>query len=95
MLIFTDKNEDIQDPSKPCTKSFAKIFIIHTIHLELVEYANKVIVERQVELGEKNANTQKMKQQLKQAQHIIAKFYQEKRELRRKLAEKIIETPTS
>jgi hypothetical protein len=52
-------------------------------------------MKRQVELGEENANTQEMKQQLKQAQHVIAQFYQENRELRRQLAEKIIETPTS
>jgi hypothetical protein len=37
----------------------------------------------------------KVKQQLKQSQHVIAQFYQENRELRRQLAEKIIETPAS
>jgi hypothetical protein len=38
-----------------------------------------------VELGEENENTQEMKQQLKQAQHVIGQFYQENRELRRQL----------
>jgi gas vesicle protein len=48
-----------------------------------------------VELGEENENTQKMKQQLKQAQHVIAQFYQENKELRRQLSGKIIETLAS
>jgi hypothetical protein len=48
-----------------------------------------------VELGEENANTQEIKQQLKQDQHVIAQFYQENRELRRQLAGKIIETLAS
>jgi hypothetical protein len=48
-----------------------------------------------VELGEENENTEEVKQQLKKAQHVIAQSYQENRELRRQLAEKIIETPTS
>jgi hypothetical protein len=48
-----------------------------------------------VELGEENENTQEVKQQLNQDQHVIAQFYQEKKELRRQLAEKIIETPAS
>jgi chromosome segregation ATPase len=92
---LTDKTEEIQAPSKPCTKSSAKRFPMHIVQLELVEGANKGIDERQVELGEENANVQEMKQQLKQAQHVIAQFYQENRELRRQLAERIIETPAS
>jgi hypothetical protein len=56
---------------------------IHTVKLELFECANKGIDEIQVESGEENTNTQEMKQQLKQAQHVIAQFYQENRELRR------------
>jgi len=48
-----------------------------------------------VELGEEHENTQEVKQQLNQDQHVIAQFYQEKKELRRQLAEKIIETPAS
>jgi hypothetical protein len=46
-------------------------------------------------LGKENANTQEVKQQIKHAQHVITQFYQENRELRRQLEEKIIETPTS
>jgi hypothetical protein len=34
-----------------------------------------------------------MKQQLKQAQQVIAQLYQENRELKRQLTERIIETP--
>jgi hypothetical protein len=82
--ILTDKTEEIQAPSKPRTKSSAKRFPIHTVQLELVECENKGIDERQVELGEENANTQEMKQQLKKAQHVIAQCYQENKELRRK-----------
>ena len=80
---MTDKIEEIQDPSKLHTKSSAKRFPIHTVQLELVEGENKGIDERHVELGEENANTKKMKQQLKKVQHVIAQFYQENRELRR------------
>jgi hypothetical protein len=92
---LTDKTEETQAPSKSCTKSSAKIFPIHTVQLKPVESENKGIDERQVELGEENANTQEMKQQLKQAQHVIGQFYQENRELRRQLAEMIIETLAS
>jgi hypothetical protein len=83
---LTDKTEEIQAPSKLRTKCSAKIFPIHTVQLELVEGENKGIDERQVELGEENANTQEMKQKLKQVQHVIAQFYQENIELRRQLA---------
>jgi hypothetical protein len=78
-----DKTEEIQAPSKPCTKSYANRFPIQTVHLELVEGENKEIDERQVELGEENENTQEMKQQLKKGQHVITQFYQENEELRR------------
>jgi hypothetical protein len=92
---FIDKTEDIQAPSKLCTKSSAKRFPIPTVHLDLVECTNQRIDEKQVELGEENENNQEVKQQLKKYQHVIAQFYQENIELRRNLAEKIIETPTS
>jgi hypothetical protein len=68
---------------------------MHTVQLDLFEGENKGIDERQVELGEENANIQEMKQQLKQAQQVISQFYQENRELKRQLTENIIETPTS
>jgi hypothetical protein len=68
---------------------------MHIVQLEIVEGENKGIDERRVELGEENANTQEMKQQLKQAQHVIGQFYQENRELRRQIVEMIIETLAS
>jgi len=87
-----DKTKDIQTPSKPCTKSFVKTFPMHIIHIELVEGENEGIYERHEELSEENVNSQEMKQQLKKAQHIISQLYQENKELRRQLAERIIET---
>jgi hypothetical protein len=68
---------------------------MQTIQLELVGGENKEIDERPVDLGEENANTQALKQQLKQSQHVIAQFYQENRELRRQLEERIIDTSSS
>jgi hypothetical protein len=94
-LRFTDETEEIQAPSKPRTRSSARRFPIPTIQPELVECANQGIDEKKVELGEEDANTKEVKQQLKKSQHVIAQFYQENRELRRKLAEKIPETPAS
>jgi anion-transporting ArsA/GET3 family ATPase len=94
-LRLIDKTEEIQDLSKLHTKSSAKRFPMNIVQLELVEGENKGIDERQVELGEENANVQELKQQMKQAQHVIAQFYQENRELRRQLEERIIETPGS
>jgi hypothetical protein len=89
---LTNKTEEIQAPVNRAPNPLPRDFP-YTIQLELVECAYKGIDERQVELGEENANTQEMKQQLKQVQDVIAQCYQENRELRRQLAEKIIETP--
>jgi hypothetical protein len=69
---LTNKTEEIHAPSKMCTKSSAKIFPMHTIQLERIEGENKGIDQIQVELGEESANNQEMKQQIKQAQHVIA-----------------------
>jgi hypothetical protein len=65
---LTDKNEEIHAPSKLHTKSSAKRFPMHIVQLDLVEGASKGIDERQMELGEENANTREMKQQLKKSQ---------------------------
>jgi hypothetical protein len=48
-----------------------------------------------VEPGEEDVDIKEVKQQLKKAQHVIAQFYQENRELRRQLAERIPETQAS
>jgi hypothetical protein len=48
-----------------------------------------------VDLGEDDANTKEVKHKLNKSQHVIAQFYQESRELRRQLAEKIPETLAS
>jgi hypothetical protein len=56
---------------------------------------NQGIDEKQVELGEENANTQGGETTTKESSTCYSPIYQENRELRRKLAEKIIETPAS
>jgi hypothetical protein len=66
---------------------------MHIVQLELVEGANEGIDERREDLGEENVNAREVKQQLKQAQHLISQLYQENRELRRRLTKRIIETP--
>jgi hypothetical protein len=91
-LRFIDETEETQAPSKLCTRSSARIFPIPTIHLGLVECANQGIDEKQVELGEEDADTKEVKKQLKKPQHVIAQFYQENRELIRNLEERILET---
>jgi chromosome segregation ATPase len=48
-----------------------------------------------VEPGEEDADIKEVKQQLKKSQHVIAQFYQENRELRRKLTEIIPEAQAS
>jgi hypothetical protein len=50
--------------------------------------------EEQVKSGEKDSEIREMQQQLREAQHVIAQFYQESRELKRKLAEKALEAQT-
>jgi hypothetical protein len=42
---LTNKNEEIQAPSKPCTKSSAKIFPMRTIQLEPVEGARMELMK--------------------------------------------------
>jgi uncharacterized coiled-coil DUF342 family protein len=91
---LTNKTKQIQAPSKLHTKSASKIFPIHNIQLEHVEGARKEIDERREELREENENIQELSQHLKQAQHDIAELYQERRELRRYLEERSIETPS-
>jgi hypothetical protein len=86
-LIFTDEVEEIQVPSKLCTRSSVRRFPISPIQPEFVEYVNQGIDENKVELGEEDANTKEVKHQLRKYQHVIAQFYQEKRELIRKLVE--------
>jgi hypothetical protein len=88
-LRFTDETEETQAPSKPCTMSSARRFPIPTIQPGLVECENQGIDEKQVEIGEEDAYTKEVKQQLKKSQHVIAQFYQENKELRRQLAERI------
>jgi len=64
---LTNKNEEIQAPSKPRTKSAAKIFTMHTVRLEPIESASKGIEERQRKSGDENVNVHELSQQLKQA----------------------------
>jgi hypothetical protein len=92
---LTNKTEEIQAPSKPRTKSAAKRLLMRIVQLEPVEGARKGIDERWRKSGDENVNVQELSQQLKQAQHAIAELYQENRELRRQLAERTIEMPTS
>jgi len=54
---LTDKTEEIQAPSKPHTKSFAKRFPMHIVQLYLFKGANKGVDEIHVELGEENINS--------------------------------------
>jgi hypothetical protein len=71
MLRLNNKIEEIQDPSKPCTKSIAKRFPMHTLQLELVEGASKGIDEGKGKSGDENVNVQELSQQLKQVQYVI------------------------
>jgi len=48
-----------------------------------------------VEPGEEDVDIKEVKQQLKKAQHVVAQLYQESRELRRQLIERIPETQAS
>jgi phage shock protein A len=50
--------------------------------------------EDQVKSRRRDSEIREMQQQLKEAQHVIAQFYQESRELKRKLAEKVSEEQT-
>jgi hypothetical protein len=43
-----------------------------------------------VELGDEDTNTKEEKHQLRKVQHVISQFYQENKELRRTLVEKIV-----
>jgi hypothetical protein len=43
---------------------------------------------------EKDSDVKEMQQQLKKSQHVIAQFYQENMELKRKLTENIHEAQT-
>jgi hypothetical protein len=56
--------------------------------------ATQEMDEEQAKPGEKDSHVKEMQQQLKKAQHIIAQFYQENRELKRKLTEKTLEEKT-
>jgi len=51
--------------------------------------------EEQGKTGEKDSYFRGMQQYLREAQHVIAQFYQENRELKRKLAEKDFEEQTT
>jgi hypothetical protein len=53
---LTNKNEDIQAPSKLSTKFAAKRFPMRIVQPEPVEGERKGIDERQVEFGEENEN---------------------------------------
>jgi hypothetical protein len=94
-LIFIDETEETQAPSKLHTRSSARRFPIPTIWPGLVECENREIDEKKVELGKEDADAKETKKQLNKSQHVIAQFYQENKELRRKLAETISETPVS
>jgi hypothetical protein len=89
------KPEEIQAPSEPRTQSAAERLLMHVVWLEPVEGSSMGIGERWRKSGDENVNVQELSQQLKQAQLAIAELYQENRELRRQLAERTIETPTS
>jgi phage shock protein A len=54
-----------------------------------VETVAQEMDEDQVKSGERDTKIREMQKQLKEAQHVIAQFYQERRELKRKLAEKV------
>jgi predicted RNase H-like nuclease (RuvC/YqgF family) len=56
--------------------------------------ATQEMDEEQEKPREKDSHVKEMQQQLKKAQHIIAQFYQENRELKRKLKEKTLEEKT-
>jgi chromosome segregation ATPase len=50
--------------------------------------------EGQTKAVEKDSEFREMKQQLREAHHVISQFYQERRELKRKLAERGSEEQT-
>jgi Ser-tRNA(Ala) deacylase AlaX len=50
--------------------------------------------EDQSKAGEKDSEFREMQQQIREAQHVIAQFYQESREMKRKLAERGSEEKT-
>jgi hypothetical protein len=90
------KPEEIQAPSEPRTQSVAERLLMRVVRLEPVEGSSMGIGERMRRSGDENMNVQESSvAKLKQAQLAIAELYQENKELRRQLAERTIEMPTS
>jgi hypothetical protein len=87
-LFFTYEPKETQAPSKPVTRSSARRIPIPTVQTEFVEVAAQEMEEEHSKSQEKYLDFIGMQQQLKEVQHVIAQFYQENRELKRKLAKK-------
>jgi hypothetical protein len=94
-LQFTDEPKETQTPNRPTTRSAARRLPTPTVQTDFVEPSAQEMDEDQMKLGERDKEVREMQNQLKEAQHVIAQFYQESRELKRKLAEKVPDVQTS
>ena len=73
----------------------AEELLMHAIQLELAGGSSRESRRRTREMGTIGANDQEPSQQLNQAKLAIAELYQENMELRRQLATKTMEVPTT
>jgi hypothetical protein len=93
-LLFNDEPKETHAPSKPVTRSSARRLPIPIVQMEFVEDATQEMDEEQGKSGKKDSEFRGMQQHLREAQHVIAQFFQENRELKRKLVEKATEAQT-
>jgi len=55
------------------------------VKVDFVEPSTQDMEEDQMNSGERDKEVRELKNQIKEAQHVIAQFYQKRRELKRKL----------
>jgi hypothetical protein len=93
-ILFTDEPKETQTPRRPTTRSTTRNIPTPTVQTEYVEISDQGMDEGQAKAGDKDSKIRELQQQLREAQHVIAQFYQENKELKRKLAERGSEEQT-
>jgi hypothetical protein len=92
---FVDEVEEIPRVSSPTTRSTARRPPVPALPTQPVEHSTQEIHEDQVQPEDKDQVIKELQEQLKEAKHVIAQYFQYNRELKRKLVEKTPDMQTS
>jgi hypothetical protein len=87
-LLFANEPKETQTPRRPTTRSTSRRIDTPTMQTKHVEVSSQEMDEGQTKAGMKESEFREIQKKLREAHHVISHFYQESREMKRKLVER-------